>query len=469
MASTYAELDIQLYNAAPRQDPAAPSSGPPPSYRVELHFIDPDPENQAQRALKRGETAIDLGALRQSELDPEEYGRKLTEQLFSDPIIRQEYFQAEAAVAGSERFLRLRLVVDPGAAELHGLRWELLRDPETGDPLATSERILFFRFLTHQGWRPVRLRPRAEVKALIAVSAPTNLAEYRLAEVDAEGEIARARESLGDIAATVIGGAQQAPLTLDRLREGLREEPDILYLVCHGTLKDGEPVLWLQTDERQAAHVEGAELARRIRELKEPPRLVVLASCESGGKEDGAAHGALASRLAVPAVVAMQGRISMKTVEKALPVFFAELARDGQIDRAMAVARGAVRERPDSWMPVLYMRLKDGRIWHPYRPRFAGEGDTLKRWKAIVNNVRRKRFVPILGPGVAEHLYGTTRELTLRLAREHGFPLSPRRRGDLAKVAQYLSVQEDHSLACDEIDDHRHELLGERHKEEVWE
>jgi len=45
-------------------------------------------------------------------------------------------------------------------------------------------------------------------------------------------------------------------------------------------------------------------------------------------------------------------------------VFFRELLRDGQIDRAVAVARSAVSDRPDFWMPVLFMRLKNGCIWH---------------------------------------------------------------------------------------------------------
>ena len=50
----------------------------------------------------------------------------------------------------------------------------------------------------------------------------------------------------------------------------------------------------------------------------------------------------------------MQGSISMPTVAGFMPVFFQELRKDGQIDRAMAVARSAVAQRPDSWsMPVL--------------------------------------------------------------------------------------------------------------------
>lgn len=45
-----------------------------------------------------------------------------------------------------------------------------------------------------------------------------------------------------------------------------------------------------------------------------------------------------------------------------MPVFFSELLQDGQIDRAMARARGAVRKRDDAWMPALFLRLRGGRI-----------------------------------------------------------------------------------------------------------
>jgi hypothetical protein len=44
-------------------------------------------------------------------------------------------------------------------------------------------------------------------------------------------------------------------------------------------------------------------------------------------------------------------------VRGAMPVFFGELLKDGQIDRAFAVARGKVRQQPDSWMPALFLRL----------------------------------------------------------------------------------------------------------------
>jgi hypothetical protein len=61
----------------------------------------------------------------------------------------------------------------------------------------------------------------------------------------------------------------------------------------------------------------------------------------------------------------MQGNVTMATVEQFMPIFFEELQRDGQIDRAMAAARRAVRHRWDWWVPVLFTRLESGRLFAP--------------------------------------------------------------------------------------------------------
>jgi hypothetical protein len=141
----------------------------------------------------------------------------------------------------------------------------------------------------------------------------------------------------------------------------------------------------------------------------------------------------------------MQGSVSMHTVTQFMPVFFRELLRDGQIDRAMAVARGAVRDRPDYWMPVLFMRLRSGRIW--YVPGFAGKGDDFAKWKSICQRVHQGKFIPILGPDLGEDVFGGVRKLANELAEEHKFPMAAHERSDLAKVAQYLSISQDRDYA----------------------
>ena len=224
---------------------------------------------------------------------------------------------------------------------------------------------------------------------------------------------------------TVAGQDDGDPLTLERLIDGLRGGVDILYLVCHGGLTAKGPLLYLQAEDGTAMASRGDEFAQRVGELVERPRLVVLASCESAGSEQMSTQSSIAAGQLVPlapalaeagvhAVLAMQGKISMETVKTAMPVFFAELLEDGQIDRAFAVARGKVRQRPDSWMPALFLRLKGGRIW--YEPGFGdGEGD-FDKWEALVGAVRGGTFTPIVGPGLGESVYGSLRDVSRELA-----------------------------------------------------
>ncbi len=217
--------------------------------------------------------------------------------------------------------MRVKLFVDRSAPELHRLRWELLTDPKTGLPFATSERLLFSRFGSSNDWRPVKLRPKGDLRALVAVSNPSDLAQYGLAPVDVDGEIARASDNLKSIQVAVAG--KDAPLTVDALVDGLRGGIDVLYLVCHGGLHPQKgPLLYLQDTAGIAKPTGGDELAQRIGELVDRPRLVVLASCESAGSEQESTEGLVVAGQLVPlapalaeagvhAVLAMQGKISI--------------------------------------------------------------------------------------------------------------------------------------------------------------
>jgi len=434
----YGEIEIGLQRIQPE------------AYTVDLRVTDPETQGEIAPAL--GQSPISLDELLALQQDPAQYGEVLTSRLFESGEIRKLYSNTKAAFESRGLKTRLRLLIGQSVPELHGLRWELLLDPEKKTRLATSEQVLFSRFMLSRDWRVIRLRPKREMKALIAVSAPGDLSQFGLAEVDRDGEIARAREALAGIESDIVG----QPLTLDNLVAAMRGGVDILYLVCHGAMPKGkEPCLFLQNDDGKTARVMAGDLAARINELEESPRLIVLASCESAGDGTPAAQSALAPRLAeagVPAVIAMQGKISIETVKQAMPVFFSELLKDGQIDRAMAVARGTVRDRPDNWMPVLFLRLKNGHIW--YEPGFAGEGsEEFRKWESICTRVKKGEFIPILGTDLAEDVLGGSRELANCLAEEHGFPLAGENRTDLAKVMQFIATQQDRNFAQDAIRD----------------
>jgi len=441
------------------------------SYRVELRFSQPESDADV-RLAQRGPSLVrfDLDQLRELALDAAAYGQCLSESLFADPGVRTAFAQARGAAQTQDVPLRLRLFIGPSAPELHSLRWEMLRDPQDGSPLLTSEHILFSRYLSSRDWRPVRLRPQTELRALVVIADPTGLAEYEpggrpLAPLDVEGELARAKSGLGSIPVTPLASGGSA--TLNNVIAHLRDGFDVLYLVCHGALIEGRPQLWLEDEAGDVAVVAGSELVTRLRELRQRPRLVALASCQSAGTGDEArssdegALAALGPRLAeagIPAVLAMQGNVAMQTVAQFMPVFFQELQRDGQIDRAMAVARGAVRERPDWWMPALFMRLRSGRLW--YTPGFGDERREMEKWPALLRHIRRGRCTPILGPGLTESLLGSRREIAQRWAETYHFPMAPHDREDLPQVAQYLAVNQDHMFPRGELGEHlRQEIL----------
>ena len=384
------DTDVRLQRAGPAvqgSPPGAPEAGAP----------------GAERTM----AAFDLGRLRTIQ-EGAAYGEALSGGLFGDPPVRAMFAQARSIAQSVGAPLRVRLSIGAGAPELHELRWETLCDPQGLRPLATDERVYLSRYLSSLDWHPVRLRPRGDLSALVVIASPAGLGgsgpgQWALPALDVEGERLRAAAGLEGIATSFLVSPGRA--TLNGLIAGLRERPDVLYLVCHGVLARGEPYLFLEDEAGAVARVPGQELVDRLRELQERPRLVVLASCQSAGSgqegrsDDGGALAALGPRLAeagIPAVLAMQGNVSVETVSRFMPVFFAELQRDGQIERAVAAARGAVRERLDWWMPALFTRLRSGRLW--YVPGFADEQVSFEKWPALLGASRSGAARPSWGP-----------------------------------------------------------------------
>jgi hypothetical protein len=422
------------------------------TYSVDFRYADNDPHSQSEVRLEAGQEAhasFDFAEL--DELfalgDLKAYGQALSNGLFASEALRTAIAQARATAEQSRSSLRLRLNIHAGAGELNVLRWETLLDPQREICFSTDQNIHFSRYLASMDWRPVRLRAKGELKALVVVAAPQGLEGYKLASVDKEAEVAAISNGLEQIPFHVLEKA-----TLNNLIAALHAQPyDILYLVAHGTFANGESLLWLEDENGNVARAPGSDLITRLRELQNRPRLAVLASCQSAGRGKGDVLTSLGPRLAaagIPAVLAMQDNLTMETNAKLMPVFFAELQKDGQIDRALATARGLVRERPDWWVPALFMRLKTGRIW--YIPGFGGLRGEFEKWPSLLRGIQSGRCTPIIGPGLNDPLLGSVRDLAQRWADELEYPLAAHQRESLPQVAQYRTIDQSRFTAEDE-------------------
>jgi hypothetical protein len=468
------------------------------SYSLELRFAHPDSDADV-RILRPGALTIDFAQLNELSGDDAAYGAALGKALFADADFYAEFEKSLVTAQTSRPPLpvRLRLFIAPNAPELQSLRWEALRNLK-GEPLCLSEQILFSRYLPSADRQPVPPKPRDRLRALVLIANPAGLEQFRLAPVDVPAERERAETGLAGFELTVLAtagataqavGAAAAPepadapaqrATLERMLGELRaantaDRPyDVLYIVAHGSFIDRTTYLWLEDEQGKIARVTGNELEQRLRELAPRPRLVMLIACQTAGaagsasSNDNGALAALGPRLAdagVPAVIAMQGNVAMALTARFVPAFFSELQIDGQVDRAMAVARGSVRDHADYWVPALYMRFKSGRIW--YTPGFGDERDAFEKWPTLVDSIQHNECTPVIGGHIADYLLGSTRDIARTWADTYKFPMQPHEREDLPQVAQFLSVKQNARFVRRELMEYLHSELVERYGDAI--
>jgi hypothetical protein len=343
-------------------------------FYVNVHYSNPG--NEAEISWFGEEPLpFDLDRLAWWMMDDSSYGQMLSDNLFRPQELREIFAQARSEAERDAVILRLLLSIDPRApAEYHALRWETLCDPRDGRFIATMRNILFSRHLRSSGLRPIPARLSHEQSALIVLANPRNLDQYephgqRLSPFDIDRELGLAQTALSGYRVTVVASPGSLNGIIAQLDRGSH---DILYLVCHGAFISGRSVLYLEDPDGSVAPTTGATLAARLGELVRRPTLIVLVvpwigGTEAAGRDDGtlAALGVRLAETGVAAIVGMQDSIDIGTFATLMPIFFEELQQDGWVDRAMAVARSTIQERPHWWSPVLFVRLKSGRIWRP--------------------------------------------------------------------------------------------------------
>jgi hypothetical protein len=395
----------------------------------------------------RDSVSFDLGKLNDLLDNEEEYAAELTRSIFGSEEIKKFYRESVARTPPNVH-VHFRIHID-GPDLYQSLRWELLRDPDVPTAsIATSPQMIMSRYLLNTEWKLINDIPDRKLEALVVIAAPNNLDEFgspgrNLADVDRREEESIASKALEKFSRRFLGGSRRA--SIKEITKELNAGCDILYIVAHGGQDRDIPYLLLE-DENGAAHpVDALYFEELIRDLRDPPSVVFLNSCRSAGSGDGAttqdggALAALGPRLAragVPAVIAMQNNLTIRSAREFATAFFEEFAETSIVDAAVATARGRIRDRPDWWVPVLFSRLRSGRLRYPSG--FLGEDDAA--WDNLVAMVKADQLTPILGPGLADGLVENPQEIAQRWAKRWQMPLSAYAAQDFSQVSQWLKV-----------------------------
>lgn len=298
---------------------------------------------------------------------PEKAGAALFDVLLSGPDLLYGWAQGRRA-----KTCRVRLNIHPGAAELHSLPWELLRYRE--EWIAAGPGTPFSRYLpVDAAWgEPAQAKP---VRVLAAVSNPGDLAEHNLAPVNVDEEKRAIESGLAGLRGRVEVEYLDRNVTLSALEDRLRSGFHILHFVGHGLLNTdrSHAALVLQRNGNESAFIPDDAVAQMLRGLAARPSLVFLTACQSAARSADNAFLGLAPRLVragAPAVIAMQGPLSMSSSPLLHRVFYQQLCADHPVDMALNEARAALitAGQADFDIPVLFMRIEDGRLWPAAKP-----------------------------------------------------------------------------------------------------
>ncbi|MCB0086965.1 MAG: CHAT domain-containing protein, partial [Caldilineaceae bacterium] len=179
-------------------------------------------------------------------------------------------------------------------------------------------------------------------------------------------------------------------------------------------------------------------------------RLVFLASCQTAARSPADAFRGLAPRLVqagVPAVLAMQDLVPVDTARAFATTFYRQLLQHGQVDLATNEARSHLLtvNLSGASIPALFMRLRDGALLGK-RGRIAGDKSE-NFWPFLLDDLRKGKCVPFLGPRVTAGLLPDAAQVATRLADKYNYPLADRT--DLAKVARYIALNAPQDLRAE--------------------
>ncbi|MCL5998484.1 MAG: CHAT domain-containing protein [Chloroflexi bacterium] len=304
-----------------------------------------------------------------AETDLRQLGRQLFDALWNDAT-RQKLLQGTRAGHKGWR-VRLNFQATP---ELLTLPWEFAYGDVGLEYLSVNPDTAMARYLPPQ--EPLgRPKTKWPLDVLIVWSEP-----HEYASIQAEQEVGAVKTALQPLIAKHRVRLRIVPhVTLEAFTRAVSEGADVVHFIGHGAIEAGQSLLYFEDQAGDSIPQRADELATVFRGFQafgdKAPKLVVLSACQSAASTQGSATLAglvptLLREGRMPAVVGMQLTVGAQVAASFAGHFYHALVSrgGGQVDYAISVARkGLYTElgagRRDWGAPVLYMQVKDGRIF----------------------------------------------------------------------------------------------------------
>ena len=304
-------------------------------------------------------------------LYPKELGQRLFNALFTGTV-RRCYDRSRGRAEAQQKQVRLVLKIDPD--ELAVLPWEFLYDADEGRSddlcyvsLSNIPIVRYPRVLSNK--EPLAIQPPLRILGMAAIPKS-------LTHLDVKAEQQKVETALKDLtAASLVELVWLAGETWEQLKAQLEAGAwHIFHFIGHG----GPGEIAFASGEGQLERKRAAQVTALL-DNHPTLRLVLLNSCE-GAKDDASdvfcnTAATLVER--IPAVLAMQYKITDQAAIQFAHAFYQALAACKPVDAAVADGREALflsNDETVEWgTPVLYMRSQNGLLFN--RPWVASDPD----------------------------------------------------------------------------------------------
>lgn len=366
---SYSDFELEISPGIGRDYPVSLLHSPAGEGHETMHF--PFDDLLLENALKDIQIALlqSSGGKRQIISQEEQTVRNFGQKLFDTLItgeLRSLYNVSLREAQRQGKGLRLKLRIKP--PELASLPWEFVYDSNQADYVSLSSNTPVIRYLElPQPIQPITVEPPLRILGM-AVSPED------LPELDVKLEMQRVEEATENLRLQgLVDITWLKGWTWEDLQQAMRIGTwHIFHFIGHGGFdrNTDEGLIALADRDGQSFHLSATQLGRFLAGHSHL-RLVVLNSCDGarGGKRDiFSSTASILVRRGIPAVLAMQHKITDKAAIEFSRAFYLALADGMPVDAAVAEARVAVSVAVTNTIewgtPVLYMRSHDGVLFN---------------------------------------------------------------------------------------------------------